>query len=244
MPDDMMRVICDAAVKNYPNESCGVIVQSGKKSLTVECTNIAEQRQSNFMISPRDYARAAEIGEIVGVWHTHVEIPPTPSAADKSGCEKTRLPWYIVAVRKRGEKFEFEGPVVIHPTGFEMLYIGRPYVPCVFDCYTLVQDYYKREYDIELSNYPYILEDESPGHTALVNHYVREGFVRIHDETPIAGDVFMMQINTPLPSHLGLYLGDGVFMHHQHGRLSRKDVYGGYWAKHTTHHLRHKRLTK
>ena len=38
-------------------------------------------------------------------------------------------------------------------------------------------------------------------------------------------------------------LGDGLILHHLQGRLSSRDVYGGYWQKITTHILRHRTET-
>jgi cell wall-associated NlpC family hydrolase len=42
------------------------------------------------------------------------------------------------------------------------------------------------------------------------------------------------------PNHIAVYIGNEMILHHGHGRLSRRDIYGGFWQKHTTHHLRHK----
>ena len=242
--DDMMEFIKIEGVKNYPKESCGLILKDkAGKSITVSCKNISDAPRQNFVIDPEDYADAAERGEVIGVWHTHIEIPSRASDADKVGCERTQMPWFIVSVRKATQdRFEFEGPTVINPSGFEMPYLERPYVPGVLDCYSLAQDYYRIEHGIILGNYPIRLPDGSPGYKQFVTQYEKEGFVRLINEELKSGDSIIMQIATEHPSHWGIYLGDGVFMHHQHGRLSRKDIYGGMWQKHTTHHLRHKRL--
>lgn len=40
---------------------------------------------------------------------------------------------------------------VITPDGFEMPYLGRPYVFGVFDCWMLCRDYLKREFNVELN---------------------------------------------------------------------------------------------
>ena len=244
MVDKMMKKIKEEAEKNYPQESCGLVLKSGKKSITVACKNISSDPRSNFTICPIDYAKATELGEVVGIWHTHVEIPPRASDADKVGCERSGLPWYIVSIRKNGEEFEFEGPNRIEPEAFEMPYLERPYEENVFNCYSIVQDYYKREFGITLSDRPFFLNDGTPAHTTFKSAYSEEGFVRLHDEEPKNGDVFMMQISANDPNHLGVYVGAGVFLHHQTGRLSRKDIYGGFWKKHTTHHLRHKDMMK
>jgi cell wall-associated NlpC family hydrolase len=124
-----------------------------------------------------------------------------------------------------------------------MPYLGRPYCAGVFDCYSLVRDFYKREFQIDLGQYPYVLEDGRMGHTLFVEKYEKEGFEKLVRQEPKRGDVFILQMNASGPNHVAVYLGDEIILHHAIGRLSRRDVYGGYWAKHTTHHLRHKGLT-
>ncbi|WP_297478405.1 C40 family peptidase [Ferrovum sp.] len=245
--DDMFSAVEREAIKNYPNESCGLVLETaGGKSLTVACENISDRPRENFVLNPLDYAKAMDLGKVVGVWHTHVELPSRASDPDKTGCERSGLPWYIFSIRKQGDEFKFEGPTSISPSGFEIDYIGRPYVVGILDCYALVQDYYKREYGIELGSYPVIDEKGIRSHTLFDSKYKEQGFANIDIESDDKqkGDIFLMQISDRQSNHIGIYLGDGIFMHHQHGRLSRKDVYGGMWQKHTTRWLRHKTFIK
>ena len=55
-------------------------------------------------------------------------------------------------------------------------------------------------------------------------------------------DVILMQIRSQngVPNHAAIYLGDGLILHHLHGRLSSRDIYGGYWQEVTRHILRYK----
>jgi hypothetical protein len=57
------------------------------------------------------------------------------------------------------------------------------------------------------------------------------------DDNLKVGDCFLMQVASPVPNHAAVYLGDGLILHHLQGRLSSRDVYGGYWQKVTTHIL-------
>lgn len=66
------------------------------------------------------------------------------------------------------------------------------------------------------------------------------GVANLTDRTDLkVGDVLLMQVASPVPNHAAVYLGDGLILHHLQGRLSSRDVYGGYWQKVTTHALRH-----
>ena len=48
-----------------------------------------------------------------------------------------------------------------------------------------------------------------------------------------------MNLVSPLPNHAAIYLGDQQVLHHVQGRLSSRDVYGGYYGKSTACALRH-----
>jgi len=51
--------------------------------------------------------------------------------------------------------------------------------------------------------------------------------------------VIVMQVRAPVPNHAGVYIGDGLMLHHLYNRLSSRDVYGGYWQECTRIVLRH-----
>ena len=51
----------------------------------------------------------------------------------------------------------------------------------------------------------------------------------------------LMQLQSPLPNHAAIYIGDGQILHHLQGRLSSRDLYGldSYYGKSTACVLRH-----
>lgn len=239
---DLKELIIFAAQKNYPNESCGLIITRGKKSVCVECENVSESPANQFLISHEEYARLSEQGDVVGVWHTHVDTLPNPSEADLVGCEASHMPWFILSIYKNevGE-FSFSGINKIEPTGYEADYLQRPYVFGSMDCWTLVQDYYRREFEIELDNFPRIHKFWANGHDFFGENWNKQGFNLVTDESYQVGDLFLMGTdNTGKANHIGIYIGNEMMLHHAHGRLSCRDIYGGYWHKHTQFHIRHK----
>jgi proteasome lid subunit RPN8/RPN11 len=240
MANDMLEAIKLEAVAQYPKEACGLVIKSGKGSLTLACKNVAEDPYENFIIDVGDYSAAADQGEVIGVWHTHIERSAMPSDADRVSCGRTGLPWYIVAVSKRDGEFFFSEPEKLMPDGFEMPYLERPYVSGVFDCFGLVRDFYKREFGIEIRDYPRVEADGTMGYSFFADRYAKEGFDTVIGNDYRRGDVLIMQIGSHEPNHLGIYVRDGVMMHHSQGRLSREEVYGGMYLKHTVHHLRHR----
>ena len=240
---DLLTLMQRSAIESYPNEACGLILSIGKKSVPISCPNVSEQPRDQFMIATSDYANALSKGEVVGVWHTHVNLPSNPSPADLVGCEASSVPWFILSIYKNEiEQFSFSELNKVEPSGFEMDYVGRPYVFGVLDCWSLVRDYYRRELSIQLDDFPRIHKFWANGHDFFGENWEKQGFIRA-EGTPRVGDLFLMQTDGEGKiNHIGIYIGNEVMLHHCHGRLSTRDIYGGYWLKHTTHHIRHKTL--
>lgn len=231
-----------AALEAYPKEACGVIVAGPRKPVVVVCRNSHSDPENQFLIAREDLDFVkANFGSIVAIWHSHTDQSADPSEIDKSACEASGIPWFIVSVQKRDETFEFGGPVCLHPTGYKAPYNGRPYAYGVFDCYSLVCDFYEREFGLNLNrDYERIDDWWITGHDFFSRNFEREGFVNLIGQEPKHGDVFVIQASSDVGSHVAIYLGDDRILHHCIGRLSSTDIYGGYWEKHTIKHLRHK----
>lgn len=239
--NDIKQSMMASGAREYPNEACGFIVKRGKKSVVVDALNTSAFPSVQFLISAEDFAKAADMGEVIGVWHTHCDIPPTPSDADRAACESLEMPWYIMSVSNiASEEFVFSEIVAVEPNGFQMGYLERPYIFGVFDCYSLVCDYYQREYSIKLGSYPHIEDWWKKGHDFFAESYKQEGFVSLVDQDVQVGDIFLIQTDGNVANHVAIYIGNDMVLHQLHGRLSRRDVYAGFWKKHTIGHLRHK----
>lgn len=231
------------AEREYPNEACGVLLLVGNKIQTVQCKNIAPLPKEHFILDPDDYELAADRGEVVAIWHSHPEASSHPSDADRYGCDDSGVPWVIVGIAKNSKgEFERYGVTAIEPNGDEPPLVGRPYIYGIYDCYTIVRDYYWRHFGIALGSYPQAPAGwwNSPEGDWFVQNYEKEGFIHAPKDDYQVGDLLFMQLNHDTANHAAIYVGDGMILHHCTGRLSKHDIYGGYWLKHTTHHLRHK----
>lgn len=215
-----------------PKEMCGLIhVVKGRKRFYA-CNNIAATPHEHFILDPADYAAAEDLGEIVAVVHSHPTTRPVPSAADQLSCNATGLPWIIVNPKTE----EWGG---CEPTHFELPYVGREFVFGVVDCYSLVKDWYARECNLHLAEFERRDLFWERGENLYVNNYESQGFYRIPFEDLKRGDAVLMQLSSDLPNHAAIYLGDQQVLHHIQGRLSSRDVYGGYYVKSTALTLRH-----
>lgn len=239
--DPLIEQLRAEAQARYPQEACGLIVAVGKKTKFMPCRNISHLPNEQFVMSPEDWIKAAEMGEVVALWHSHPNGNCKPSEPDRAGCEASQIPWLISAVHKSGEYFTHFGPELVEPSGFEADYIGRPYVFGVFDCYVLVGDYYKREFGIELDRLPQcrIPEWWKHGHDFFGEHYAGQGFVEVTDESWKAGDLLLFSSDSAVPNHIAVYVTSDIILHHVIGRLSRREPMGTFWRTRITHHIRH-----
>jgi cell wall-associated NlpC family hydrolase len=53
------------------------------------------------------------------------------------------------------------------------------------------------------------------------------------------GDALLMHLEASLPNHAAIYVGDQQILHHVQGRLSSRDILGGYWLKAVAMAVRH-----
>ena len=219
------------AQREFPRESCGLLIVRSGRERYVACRNLAVGTDQ-FVISPEDYAMAEEQGQVVAVVHSHPNLPATPSQDDRVSCEVSALPWFIVSVPS-GEWAE------LTPSGYVAPLVGRQWSHGVLDCYSLVRDWFNQERGIDLLDFKRHDEWWKHGDNLYLENFESAGFAVIDFLAAREGDCFLMQIGSPVPNHAAVYLGEGLILHHLQGRLSSRDVYGGYWQKITTHALRY-----
>lgn len=232
------------AALQYPNEACGYVVAKGKKQQFVPCKNSAADPVNTFEIAVEEYHRASDIGEIIAVWHSHVNGSNQPSDFDLVECENSEMPWFITGVSQCDDgSFLFSETNAIEPTGFMLDYIGRPYSYGLIDCYSLVVDYYKREFGVTMPRLASIRDtrfwEEVPPRPLMEQACEEIGLERVDGQPPEPGDLFLIQTMGSVANHVAVYIGDDMILHHCENRLSGRTIYGGYWHKHTIRHYRH-----
>ena len=107
--------------------------------------------------------------------------------------------------------------------------LGREFVHYMADCYGLIRDYYYLK-GIIIKEYPRKYKWWEQGQDTYRDGIASSGFVEVTDGTIIEGDCLLMQINSPVPNHAAVYIGDGMIIQHFCDRLSKKDPLDR-WAK-------------
>lgn len=236
------------AVGEYPKECCGLLLAVGRKQQYFPCRNTATEPTEEFRIDPEDYASAEDLGEVVGIIHSHPDATSRPSPRDLAMCEATGLPWHILSWP--------EGDLrTITPTGTTSL-LKRPFVHGAWDCWQVCADWYKREWGLEFEAFKredgWWEDPNGPSHYEQLHEGA--GFYCVN--APQRGDIVIMSIGkTAHPNHAGIFLGTdpalpgeegdvfgpGPFLlHHLYGRPSEIIVFGGPWLDRTRLILRHK----
>lgn len=237
MIDKLQLEFTEYAKNHYPREACALAVIVKGKLKLFKCENLSSNNDQ-FRMSSNDWIKAEELGEIVGLLHSHPDTSSEPSEADRVACESTNIPWYILSLVD-------DSWTTLKPKRFTPPLYGRTFYHGIIDCYSLVRDWYKLERGIELKNF--VRDDQwwESGQNLYVDNFRLAGFYevpRINGDLDFSnvliGDVLLMQIQSNVSNHAAIYLGDGLIAHHLYGRLSSRDIFGGIYQKHTSHILR------
>ncbi|MBL0319633.1 MAG: C40 family peptidase [Alphaproteobacteria bacterium] len=228
--EELKAKIIEHAKNVYPSECCGLIVENAGVFKYYACRNNADN-DHQFILDPKDYLMASCMGNIKAVVHSHPNASPKPSQADMVACEKTKLPWYIVG-------YPNQAWYTLEPTGYRAPLVGREWTHGVLDCYSIIRDWYIQERGIELPDFERQDEWWKKGEDLYRQNFGLAGFYKMESERLQVGDVILMQVKSNVPNHGAIYLGNDQILHHLFNRLSTREVYGGYYKKHTTDILR------
>lgn len=259
LKDKTIKAIMKHAEFGYPNEICGLVVMTEKGENYVRCVNIAESSTDEFHMCPDSYIEAEDLGEVVGIVHSHPDGTTVPSSHDIAVMSRNRevqlivdpesnaIPWHIVSWPEGDYR-------QIVPTVTESL-LNRPFVHGVWDCWSTCEAYYKKYHGLEFPTY--VRKDrwweEKETTSFYEEFYEAAGFYQV--EKPEPADLIIMQIGRSYhPNHAGVYLGEvsefegrqlagnTLMLHHMYGKLSDVIVYGGQWHQRTSLILRHKEV--
>lgn len=228
--EDMLKHAKD----EYPRECCGLLLHTIHGVIYFRCTNVAINPLEDFTISGSDYVLASKKGKIVGVVHSHPNAKAYPSVTDIASCNKSKVPWTIISYP------DVEVRTIQPIDQSNRPYKGRYFIFGVDDCYSIIQDFYSREYGIELTPYYREYNFWNKGIDYYTDRFEDEGFISIPPSEIEKGDVVLMYLKSKIPNHGGIYYGNGTILHHIEGRLSAVTKYDKHWKDATAKVLRHR----
>lgn len=217
------------AKQQQPREMCGFVVFNGKQKQFVPCENIAVDAENYFEISSDDWLKVQLYDGIVALVHSHPNGKPILSSADRQMQVNSALDWWLVC---DGKIRKFRN--IPH-------LLGRKFKHGETDCYTLFRDAYMLS-GVDFPNFERANDWWHENKSLYLDNMEKQGFERAIE--PQQGDVILMQVGADVPNHSAIYLGRNMVLHHSPNRLSKRDLYDGYWLKHTHSIWRYKKWSQ
>ena len=125
----------------------------------------------------------------------------------------------------------------------EAPYEGRIFSLGTFDCYSLVRDYYSREYGYEMLEQTESMEKlRANFQTVFTDSTELDNWEEVVAPQPGDGIFFSIRASSEIqvPNHCGVYLGEGQFLHHMANRLSVIEPFSEPWRRRVIKYLRHR----
>ena len=235
--DENRAAILAHAAAEAPRECCGLLIALPDDAGLVyaEAANmVPEGEHGQFHMDPAVWALVDELGgQPAAVVHSHPHTSANPSMADRAMCEASLLPWLICG-------WPSGHFVELQPSGWSAPLEGREFAFGVLDCYTLIQDWYRRTLGVDLPDFA-----RTDGFWRRGEHLYRQGleeagFDVVDTRDPQVGDGLLMRVDSPeVDNHAAVYLGNGMMLHHLYGAPSRVERWDWPWQRRTTAIVRH-----
>lgn len=113
------------------------------------------------------------------------------------------------------------------------------------DCFTLVRDFYKLNFGIDMPNFARPNDWNPEKDDIIGKSHKAAGFKQLDvDENwpPNPADLLVTTVGGSTPNHLVVYLGNNEILHHKDGLFSGKEVMRPAWKRFTSYILRHPSL--
>jgi cell wall-associated NlpC family hydrolase len=209
------------SMKEFPKESVGVVINNQYHPLE----NVHETPETDFRVDPKVYLDLENDG-VQAIIHSHNEFPHA-SKKDMEAQINTAVPWGIINM-KNGNVMDvfFWGDGL--PT---QDLVGRPFYGGVYDCYSLVRDWYKENFNVPLPNIarewdfwnnPNGAKHFEDNLTALFKRGEWKLITNVKEIQP--GDALLFKLaGSKVWNHCAIYIGDSLIAQHMEKRLSRTE---------------------
>jgi cell wall-associated NlpC family hydrolase len=228
---ELQPQIQDYCKKLAPQEACGLILKNDLEFEFVPCENIAVDKETNFKIADTTMLKYSK--DIYSIFHSHVEGgTPAVTLSDIKTCEAWGCIGSIVFLSPNDNNICSD--VVFY--GKEVIYkklTGRPYYYNVFDCFTMIRDFYYTQLNIDLkhvySDYGWWEHTEHKD-SLYLKEPDRLNLVEIDIRQPLqVGDILSMKLGrSKCINHGSIYVGNNKILHHLEGKLSCTESFGKY----------------
>lgn len=219
---EIIDSIKEKAIKSIPNECCGFVSVNKVGEVNVlECENRAFNKKDNFEISPMDFIKASKYGHVAAFYHSHFSDCKKDgvdrfSRQDIDTSNESCIPAFMYCVST--DTFDY-----LYPQSYEPVeLLGRPFVRGIWDCHTLVRDYYKINRNIILTSYFFTKPPTDETDYGFKKALENEGAYEIKLSDIKENDILVFKNRSGKENHMGVYIGNGEYMHQPFRNLSKK----------------------
>jgi len=193
-----------------PEECCGIILNDEYHP----CANVAEDKINNFRISSKQMVKAYKSGALKAVVHSHVDYPHL-SADDIQKQRKMNIPWGVALINNNYK----EG---IHFWGCRIAQTltERPFIHGLYVCYSLVSDYFKQHFRMDLPFAERDIDWEKKGNNLFEKKFIGSGFAEVKNKELVVGDIILFKFKSKEWNHCAVYIGKETMLHHLYKRFS------------------------
>lgn len=218
-------------------EVCGLLICDSSGFYALPLDNVSPTPSKSFLMRPRAYFEYFKNDTLKGYYHSHHDTDEKPSEADIKVSEGSCLPCIIYS--RVTQRFS-----VYTPNGKTVPLIGRHFELGIFDCFSLVEDYYQQNLGITLGAFERRPRDLMEGRSDVHQQALKLGFKLVTDESDQPHDLICMSLGTPKGdiNHVAIRTSKFRILHQLLYRPSEEVYYGGYWLKHTLAVYRHSSL--
>jgi proteasome lid subunit RPN8/RPN11 len=209
MSPALLKIIQDYMVSQYPNEGCGFVVNG--EFIPVE--NIAQDKKKDFLVSDEDFLKYSPVCS--SFIHSHPDWYNCPTKLDMEQQQASGIPWGIVGTNKNAASgLQMFGAQLPIPDLRK-----RTFCHGVTDCCTLINDWGKINGKWSWTEVPRDWEWWQGSDDLYQENFARLGFKIVPMEDilakgPQVGDIFLARIRSNKLNHAGVYIGDGLGLHH------------------------------
>lgn len=221
--------IRDHALSDPSREVCGLIIQTHNGFDLLRCDNHHPEPDKTFLLTQGDYCRALMLGDVVGVYHSHINNNNDFSLDDIKTARQDGLVWVLYHVPTNAYK--------VYQRDEILPYLGRPWSWVYRNCFTLFQDFYLREFNHVVRDYwldspiAYVRRD-----VGYVDNLPKEGLCQLPGGSNLQyGDLIISYNGSRHPNHCMIVVDSdkNKAIHHTTNCLSSEINYGGLQDLHS-----------
>lgn len=224
--------------ENPDKEICGIFYVNYDTFNYFNCKNISTTPHNSFEIGAEDFIKAENSGDVVGVFHSHINETSEFSENDKNLAHQLGLPIFCYS--------EFDKKMrEYRPDNYTCNLYQRQFIRGYYDCYSLIRDYYWNNFKFLLDDFDRDNDFEDGKTSIMQDNFALQGFYIPENQIDLKEHdlILYKSIQNPYPQHLEVFIGDSKVAQHLLNRLSGKDYIREGLLKKRTKILRFKDLT-